>query len=90
MTEINSYFHDPRFKMTHAGRLFVRLVFYSTYGILITACITFLLSDIAWLFWSGVLLLLFLLDRVKYFGQAGRSLHRDKPIGKVNLARINP
>jgi len=87
MTEINSYFHDPRFKMTHAGRLFVRLVFYSTYGILITACITFLLSDIAWLFWSGVLLLLFLLDRVKYFGQADRSLHRDKPIGKVNLAR---
>lgn len=80
------YFYDPRFQMSHPGRLFVRLVFYSTYGILIAGTITFLLSDISWLFWSGALLLLFLLDRIKHFGQADRSLR--KGMGKeINLAR---
>ncbi len=79
------YFRDPRFEMSHAGRLFVRVVFYTAYGILSASCITFLLSDIRWIFWIGVLLLLILLDRAKHYGQAEHSL-RENMDGKVNLA----
>lgn len=80
------YFHDSRLQMTHLGRLSVRVVFYATYGILIASCVTFLISDIPWIYWSGVLLLLVLSDRAKHFGRADRSL-RDKLFGDVNLAR---
>ncbi|MDO8429975.1 MAG: ATP-dependent Clp protease ATP-binding subunit [bacterium] len=83
----NLYFSDPRFQMTHAGRLFLRTVFYATYGILAAACLVFLLSDIKWLFWTGVLLLLILLDRLKHFGQADRSLLRDGLKENSNLAK---
>lgn len=79
------YFHEPRFLMTSAGRLFVRVIFYATYGILAAGCITFLLSDIRWIFWLGVLLALILLDRIKHYGRAERSLRR-KMGEKVNLA----
>src|SRR3989344_3020936 len=80
------YFRDPRLEMTHLGRLLVRVIFYSTYGVLIFACATFLLSDIPAVFWSGVLILLVLLDRAKHFGQADRSLQKDPLSGRVNLA----
>lgn len=79
------YFYDPRLQMSHLGRLSVRVVFYATYGILIAACVTFLISDISWIFWSGVLLLLVLADRMKHFGQADRSL-RSRISGNINLA----
>lgn len=84
---VNLYFHDPRFSMTQAGRLFVRVVFYSAYGVIIASCVTFLFSDVRWLFWSGVLLVLLLLDRAKHFGEADRSLQLHKLKGEVNLAR---
>ncbi len=80
------YFHDSRLQMTHVGRLFVRVVFYATYGILIAACLTFLISDIPSVFWSGILLLLVLLDRAKHFGQADRPI-REKVSGNVNISR---
>ena len=81
------YFHDPRLEMTHAGRLFVRVVFYATYGILIAACLAFFLSDVRLLSWTGVLLFLILMDRAKHFGQADRSFVKDPLKGEVNLAR---
>lgn len=70
--------------MSQAGRFLVRLIFYSTYVILIAADITFLLSDVPAIFWSGVLLLLFLLDRVKHLGQAEKSIQHIRG-KKVNL-----
>ncbi|MBI4992371.1 MAG: ATP-dependent Clp protease ATP-binding subunit [Candidatus Harrisonbacteria bacterium] len=85
--EINLYFKDPRLEMTHAGRFFVRSVFYSTYGLLLAATFTFLLSDISWVFWTGVLLLLILTDRAKHFGQAEWSLRGVKFRGDINLTR---
>ena len=85
---INLYFRDPRFDMTHAGRLFIRLVFYSTYGILVASSITFLLAkDIPGLFWLGILIFLFLLDRARHFGQADRSLRAGKLRGDINLGQ---
>lgn len=82
---VSLYFHDPRLEMTHAGRLFVRVVFYSSYAILIAAALSFLISDVRAVFWTGMLLLLVLLDRAKHFGQAERSLVRYPLKGKVNL-----
>ena len=81
------YFHDARFQMSHVGRLFVRVIFYAAYGILAASCITFLLSDIRWIFWLGILLLLVLGDRIKHHGQAERSL-RGNMGGQVNLAEF--
>ena len=83
--DIEVYFNDPRLEMTHLGRLFVRLVFYTTYGLMIAACITFLLSDIVWLFWVGALILIVLLDRIKHFKNGNYSLLR-KLDKKVNIA----
>src|SRR3989344_6270910 len=74
--DLDLYFHESRLEMTQAGRLLVRLIFYSSYVILITATLTFLLSDIPALFWIGILALLFLLDRLKYYGQAERSIRK--------------
>ena len=79
------YFHEPRFQMTHGGRLFVRVVFYAAYGILAASCVTFLLSDIRWIFWTGVFLLMILADRIKHHGHADRSF-RENAGGKINLA----
>ncbi|MDP3729893.1 MAG: ATP-dependent Clp protease ATP-binding subunit [bacterium] len=85
MRNYTAHFYDSRFQMTHAGRLLIRLINYSTYGITIAACATFLLSDIQWLFWSGILLLLFLLDGIMHVNEADRSLLRNL-YGDVNLA----
>ncbi len=86
--QTNLYFYDARLQMTHLGRLFVRIVFYSAYGILIAATAAFLISDIPWVFWSGILLLILLLDRVKHFGQAERSLRKRRVSGDINLGRF--
>ena len=85
--DLEFYFHEPRLEMTQAGRLLVRLIFYSSYVILVTAAVIFLLSDIPAIFWSGALLLLFLLDRARRFGQGERSIRKIKvkPGIKINL-----
>ncbi len=76
--------------MTHGGRLFVRVVFYIGYALTLVAAATFLLSDIKWIFWTGVLLALFILDHIKHYGQARRSL-REAPGPDANLADyLNP
>ncbi|MDE2001711.1 MAG: ATP-dependent Clp protease ATP-binding subunit [Patescibacteria group bacterium] len=77
------FFYDPRLQMTHAGRLLVRVVFYAMYGILIAAAITFLLSDIQRIFWTGVLLVAVLADRLVHSGQA------DRPLASATGDRIN-
>jgi len=84
LSGIEFYFREPRLEMSQAGRFLVRLIFYSTYVILIAADITFLLSDVPAIFWSGVLLLLFLLDRVRHLGQAEKSIQHIRG-KKVNL-----
>ena len=56
------------------GRFVVRLIVYCGYMTLLAAIITFLLSDIGWLFWLGILGSLFLIDRLFHLGQAERSL----------------
>ncbi|MBU4348604.1 ATP-dependent Clp protease ATP-binding subunit [Patescibacteria group bacterium] len=84
--ELELYFDDSRLRMSHLGRFFVRLVFYSNFGILSVICVLALLSPTKWVFWTGILLSLFLLDFINHLGKADRSL-RGKLVGKVNLSK---
>ncbi len=69
----NLYFFEPRLKMSSAGRFLIRLVVYSGYAVLMTAAATFILSDVNRLFWLGILISLFLGDRLIHLGQAERT-----------------
>ena len=75
--------------MNAISRFLGRLIIYCGYTLLIAATLTALLSDIEWLRWSGVLGLLFLVDRSLHFGKAERSLInlKIKEGEKINLAQ---
>lgn len=60
--------------MPVAAYFLTRLISYCFYAILTATAFTFLVSDIGWIFWSGVLLSLFLIDRLIHFCKAERSL----------------
>jgi len=85
----NLYFFDLRLKMNLAERLLARLIIYCIYTVLIAAVATFLISDVGWLFWLGVLGALFLIDRLLHLGQAERSLTDFKISSKqkINIAK---
>ncbi len=85
----NLYFFEPRLKMNVIERLLARIVIYCTYTILTATAITFLMSDIKWLFWLGILGALFLIDRLIHFGQAEKSLTdlKIQPDQKINTAK---
>lgn len=69
----NLYFDEPRLKMNSVSRFLIRLIIYSSYAVLIVATATFILSDVSRLFWSGILISLFLGDKLIHLGQAERS-----------------
>ena len=77
--EENLIFEEPRFNVSTAGRIFSRLLIYSAYTVATAAAITFLLSDIQWIFWLGVFFALFLIDRVIHVGKARKNLAELKP-----------
>ncbi len=83
--DIQLYFNEPRLKMTLAGRLIVRLCSYASYAILAVAAALFLLGDVPQLRSVGALIALFLLDRLRTFNMANRSLAR-LPRGRANAA----
>ena len=70
----NLYFNEPRLKLIHFSRFLARLISYSLYSVLIVSAITFLLSEADNLFWLGILISLFLGDRLIHFGEAERSI----------------
>jgi len=78
----NLYFDEPRLKLIHFSRFLTRLISYSLYSVLIVSAITFLLSEVDNLFWLGILISLFLGDRLIHFGEAERSI--------VGLSRYLP
>ncbi|MDD5431171.1 MAG: ATP-dependent Clp protease ATP-binding subunit [Candidatus Pacebacteria bacterium] len=84
---VNFYFSDLRLKMTHLGRVLVRIAEFTTYMVMIAACALFVVSDTMWLRWAGILLFLFLLDKARHSGFADKSLQENKLSGNVNLAK---
>jgi ATP-dependent Clp protease ATP-binding subunit ClpC len=86
----NLYFDEPRLKMRTTERLILRLIIYSGYTILSAAAFAFLLSDVGQLFWLGVLIAIFLGDRLLHLGQAERSLlGLNNSKKRLNEQRIN-
>lgn len=83
----NLTFQDLRLRMSSLGRFFVRLAAFSTYGVMVAATITFLLSDLSLLKSIGWILLLFLGDRVLHIGKGDRPLTDLPKSGKINAAR---
>ncbi len=79
------YFNEPRLKMTLLGRFLVKLISYVTYALVITGATVFILSDIIQLRWLGILLLLFLADRLVHIRQAEESINK-----RVILKLFNP
>lgn len=85
------YFDEPRFKMTIAGRLFVRISGYIGYLVVIAGAFTFILSDIEWLRALGILLFLFLGDRAIHWREGDRPFSEMPHDGRVNLSEyISP
>lgn len=81
MTQLT--FNERLFEMNYAGRLTVRVITYAWVTIQIIATLIFLFrfSDVAWIFWLGVLSALYLADRALHYNQASHSLlerHLDK------------
>ena len=82
------YFDDPRLRMTVAGRFFVRTMVAIVYVVLFFAMVTFLMSEVRGLFYVGVFLAIFFLDRILHWGEADLPIAELPPRGKINLARI--
>ena len=67
-------FRDPRLEMTFAGRFFVRVASYVSYLFFAAATITLLISGVTWLFYLGILLMLFFADFFVHRGEGDRPM----------------
>lgn len=84
------YFDDPRLRMGETGRFLFRFLAFSTFGVCIAAAFALSFSDVAYVRAVGLLLALFLADRLVHFGQAEKRLVR-LPLGNINIAEyISP
>jgi ATP-dependent Clp protease ATP-binding subunit ClpC len=73
--------------MTIFGRLVVRAVGGASYLIFAAATAVFLFSEIRWIFWLGVLLGSFLIDRLVHIHDGERLLAELPERGRVNVRR---
>lgn len=71
--------------MSLIGRFAIRLFVYTSYAVLIVLTILFLVGDVSQLKASGILIGLFLLDRLRTLGRSEYSLAR-LPSGRLNSA----
>ena len=81
-----TYFREPLLSMSYGGRLAVRVIMNAWVIIHVVATITFILSDVHWIFWLGILNALYLLDRFLRHNDADRVLpQNDSDAGNVSL-----
>src|SRR3989344_2563774 len=85
--QLDLYFNEPRLLMSGSGRIFVRVFGNIAYGLLVASSIILSLTDIKWLRSLGVLIILFLLDRLAHLGRPERSLKRLPKSGSLNAAQ---
>jgi hypothetical protein len=81
-------FDDSRLRMTVAGRLLTRVVTYVVYLVLVAAAFTFLLSDIRPLFFTGLFLVLFIIDIAIHYGQGDIPISELKKGQPINVAKL--
>lgn len=80
------YFDEPRLSLSFGGRILVRVVSNLAYFLALVSAAAFFISDLAWMRWLSVLLLLFLADRLFHSRAADKPLTELPSAGKVNLA----
>lgn len=85
--ELKLYFNDPKLKVSLLGRFFVRTAVYAAYSSLVVAVVLFLTGDITELKLIGVLIVLFLGDRLRYIRKSEKSLVK-VPKGNTNIAKF--
>ena len=61
------FYREPRLEMSVVGRFAIRIISYSSYGILSAAAVAFSFSDVSWLKAIGFLLVLFLFLNLAHF-----------------------
>jgi ATP-dependent Clp protease ATP-binding subunit ClpC len=71
---MNLYFNEPRLKLSAFGDFWVRITTYSAYLITAAGIPILVTSDMVRLRWLGLLIALFLGDRLLHLGQAEKSL----------------
>ncbi len=82
-------FSDPRFGMTLAGRILIRIIRYVFYLTLIAATAIFLFqSDLRGFRYIGLLLCLFFADRLRHHGEADIPFIELPAEGAINLAKV--
>ena len=84
----NVIFSDPRFGITLAGRILVRVIRYVFYLTLVATTAVFLISDILRLRYIGLFLCLFCADRVLHRGEADIPFVELPSVGTINLAKV--
>ena len=83
------YLNEPRFRMTFAGRLLVRIVIAVAYVVFAIATFAFLFSGIHFVVWLGIFMVLFLIDLLAHHGQGDVPISElDPKGGKINLAGV--
>jgi len=83
------YFYDPLLNLSLLGNSLVKISIYVVYAILAVSLPVLFFSDFLAFRWLGLLLSLFLIDRLSHFGQAEKSLSelkREPKKKKINLA----
>jgi len=65
----NIYFRDPLLEMGYLGRFTVRVITNAWVIVHVVVTVVFLLTDIPWAFWLGVLSSLYLLDRLLHYSR---------------------
>ena len=86
--EFETYFNDPRLKMTWGGRMFVRVAGYVSYLFLLAATITLVGSGVKWMFYLGLALALFFADYILHSRDGDNPLSELPSEGRVNLSQF--
>jgi ATP-dependent Clp protease ATP-binding subunit ClpC len=88
LADVTLVFDDPRFRMTIGGRLLARIVAYIFYVFLVAATVTLFISGVQRFAIFGVLLLLFLLDRLMHRTQGDTPISAMRRTGTLNIAPL--
>ncbi len=91
MEQLKLYFEDPRLKMPPLGRSLANVISGTVIALITAGCIILLISGRSWMEYLGLLLALYLGDRLTHFRHADKMISAMPEEGEVNVAEyMNP
>ncbi len=78
-------FKDPKIEMGMFGRFVVRLFSYMAYGALAAMAVVLVFAELSWMEPLGLLIVLFLIDKLIHINSGRKSLIEDWGDGDLNL-----